>query len=63
MPDRAPDDGPISVRRVAGTEILEISCNGESLFVSPFNAWRIFGALALMLDIPLSKNVARTIRF
>lgn len=64
MPPRAPDDGPIGIRKDRGEYVLlTTQCGVESeLRVSPHNAWRLFGSLALMLGIPLPKAIGRLIR-
>jgi len=67
---REPDDGQVAVRRVTddqGRERLMIVCGeGETcqtIECSLYNASRIFGMLAVMLEIPLSKAVGKAIKF
>lgn len=65
MPERAPSDGPIGVNRPAEGMIgITASTNGETqgIQMSEYNAWRVFGCLAMMLGIPLSKNVGKAIK-
>jgi hypothetical protein len=64
MPQRGPTDGAFSVRRV-GDDIHIAVTQGDStteVEMSEYNAWRVFGCLALMLHIPLPKRVASAIR-
>jgi hypothetical protein len=66
MPERKPSDGPMSVNRPGPGEItIAAETNGEiqTLTMSEFNAWRTFGCLAMMLGIPLSKEVGKAIKF
>ena len=56
----------MGVRRLDGDFIaLDSTYDGkaESLVVSEFNAWRIFGAMSLILGIPLSKAAGKAIKF
>ena len=62
---REPDDGPVSVRREtdeAGRERLLLECGGSSIECSLFNASRLFGMMAVMLKIQLSKAVSKAIK-
>ena|GEM_PF-5614272 len=69
MPLRQPGDSSFAVKRL-GNDYLQISYPGDTcepyvcsglLTVSPYNAARIFGALALFLDITLPKQLAKAI--
>lgn len=64
QPERSDDDGPVEIQRV--TEGLVISCTQEGettrLHVSEYNAWRVFGMLALMLGVELPKKLAKSIK-
>lgn len=66
MPERKPSDGPMAVNR-PGPGLLTITAetNGETqaITMSEFNAWRTFGCLAMLLGIPLSKEVGQAIKF
>lgn len=67
MPKREPTDGALTVRRIAGTGHIELIEERDGhpaawLIVSEYNAWRLFGMMALILGIPLSKAVAKTIK-
>lgn len=63
QPARSPVDGPIAVRRIGDVIIIEAKQGGIETRVemSEYNAWRAFGCLALMLEIPLSPQVAKAI--
>lgn len=61
QPERLPDDPGISVERSGENHYLLI-CGERSLRVSGFNAWRLFGALAFMLGIPLPSKIAKGIK-
>jgi hypothetical protein len=66
MPERKPSDGPMSVNRPSDGEIaISVTTNGEmsGITMSEFNAWRVFGSLAIMLGIPLSKEAGKAIKF
>jgi hypothetical protein len=63
---REPDDGQVAVRRVTddqGRERLMIVCGEQAIECSFYNASRIFGMVALFLEIPLSKAVGKAIKF
>lgn len=63
---RKPTDGPVSINRLENEDlVLNASTDGkiESLTTSPYNASRLFGMLALFLEIPLSKAVGKAIKF
>jgi len=66
MPERDADDGAVEVRREPGGKIaivIEHVNVSEALRMSPHNAWRVFGMLAVMLGIPLPAKIAKAIRF
>lgn len=60
MPERTADDGPLSIRR-EGTLIF-IEHEGEAIAFGEYNAWRLFGMLALMLGIPVGARILRAIK-
>jgi len=66
QPTREPEDGAVSVRRetIDGRERILLSCgeHQEGLELSPYNAWRIFGMLSIILELPLSKQVGKAIK-
>ena len=64
MPARDAFDGPISVRRIGEVIIIEATQNRvltTHVEMSEYNAWRAFGCLALLLDIPLPPSIAKAI--
>ena len=66
MPERMPIDGAVSVdRNHQGEMVLRVMHDGvnQSIVLSEYNAWRIFGLLAVMLEIPLSRAVGKAIKF
>lgn len=67
MPEQAPGDGDVAVRRnlKADTVTAIVTTNGvtESITMSEHNAWRVFGSLSIMLDLPVTPAVAKAIRF
>src|SRR5262245_29859007 len=64
MPERAPFDGPLSVRRIGDSIIVEATQGALTARVemSEYNAWRVFGCLALLLEIPLPPSVSKAIK-
>lgn len=64
MPARADFDGPISVRRIGEVLIIEATQGALTTHVemSEYNAWRAFGCLSLLLDIPLPPHVGKVIK-
>ena len=65
MPERKPSDGPMGVSRPRDGEIMiTATTTGEmqSIVMSDYNAWRTLGVLAMMLGIPLSKEVGKAIK-
>lgn len=65
MPERQPTDGAVSVNRPAKGMIgITASTDGqlETLRMSEFNAWRVFGMLSLFLGLPLPKAVGKAIK-
>jgi len=66
MPERNEGDGEIKVFKSSdGKLVLLCVQDGEetSVRMSAHNAWRAFGLLALMLEIPLPDNVGNAIKF
>lgn len=63
--DRAPEDGPMSVTREGKKIRIAVTTGGteESILVTEYNAARVLGALSLLLEAPLSKQVAKAIKF
>ncbi len=63
MPKRLPTDGAVGIRRVEGHLVLACVTAGTEYGVpmSPHNAWRAFGLLALMLDIRLPRRIGKLI--
>jgi hypothetical protein len=63
QPPRSPGDGSIGLVRVPGG--LRITCTQDGveheLYASWFNAWRIFGCLAMFFDVILPKRVSKSI--
>lgn len=66
QPTRHPNDGPVIVERpTPGTVRIRVDDKGkppETIEVSLFNAFRLFGALAVALGVDLPARVARRIR-
>lgn len=64
QPDRGPDDGPISVNRIG--EALVITARQGALEtrceMSEYNAWRVFGCLAVMLGVRLPAKIGKAIK-
>lgn len=66
MPARKSSDGPMKVTAVDDDTIrITVETNGvsESVTMSRYNAWRVFGAMSLFLDLPLSKALGKAIKF
>ena len=62
---RSDTDGPVSVKRPDdGFVVVEVTSAGkvESILMSEYNASRVFGMLAVMLGIPLSRDVGKAIK-
>ena len=66
MPERQPTDGPVRVARLLDGRLMEISVETDgvtgTLALSEHNAWRVFGMLALMLEIPLPPRIGEAIK-
>lgn len=65
MPPRQPGDGHMGVERVDDDHLRIYAVTegqDQAIKVSDFNAWRLFGALSLMLGLPLPKNVSKSIK-
>ena len=65
MPPRQSDDGPVRVSRDGPRHlVLDVTQDGQhsELRVSEYNAWRLFGMLSLMLQLPLPKAVVQAIK-
>lgn len=66
MPDRQPEDGAMGVNRIGDGRIgIEVTDHGKhsAIAMSEYNAWRVFGALSLILGIPLTKAAGKAIVF
>jgi len=66
MPLRSERDGEVKVERPDDDSLLIYvvdSGQAQSLTVSPYNAWRIFGMLAFLLGIQLPRELAKLIKF
>ena len=64
MPERLPLDGPVSVRNEHSTIVVEVKTDHttETIHMSEYNAWRVFGMLSLMLRIPLPPATGKAIK-
>lgn len=68
MPEREEGDGAVGLKwesRLGDNRLwLKVETDGAhySVPISEHNAWRLFGILAVMLEIPLSKRVGKAIR-
>lgn len=64
QPDRLPDDGSVRVECSGHNHsLVYIEVDGQNIMMSQYNAWRLFGMLALLLKIPLTRAVAKAIKF
>lgn len=65
QPERLPDDLSVEVRII--DSFISISTGEgpqrESILVSGFNAWRIFGMLGFILGFNLPKSIQKAIKF
>jgi len=64
QPPRGPQDGPVNVTRIDDGMALTVSHNGETrtIYMTEYNAWRVFGMLSFMLEVKLPPNVAKHIK-
>lgn len=66
MPERGPKDGPVSVQRIEDRiAVSAITIDDEDhnfMEMSEYNAWRLFGMLAIILGIELPKKIGKEIR-
>lgn len=65
MPARLPSDGAVAVTRVDDHHLTaSVTTNGttETVIMSEFNAWRVFGMLSVMLGIPLPVALGKAIK-
>ena len=70
QPARRPTDGQVEIQRMDKTTLgddminIRVMTGGEEHFLtcSPFNAWRVFGMLSLMLGIPLPAATGKAIK-
>lgn len=66
MPERQPDDGPISVIRPTDGVVsisVETGSRLSAVTMSEYNAWRVLGALSVVLGVPLSKAASKVVKF
>lgn len=60
QPDQRVEDGDIGITRLQGGDTLLVQLDGpdnqQGLFLTDYNAFRLFGLLSLFLDIKLPKN-------
>jgi hypothetical protein len=61
MPERLPEDGPVGVRREGDRHLCLYAEGLGSLTVSEYNAARLFGILAMFLEIRLPKALGKAI--
>lgn len=67
MPQRQPLDGPISVTRMGDNHeeiCISVTNNDQArgVVMSEYNAWRVLGALSVILGVPLSKTASKAIK-
>lgn len=63
MPERQPDDGPLGVDRPHGQDgYLRFKHGDQWMVLSEYNAARLFGMLALFLNIPLPSALGKAIK-
>lgn len=64
QPERKPWDGPIKVQRIGDYISISVEQNSEAqgMKISEYNAWRVFGMLAVILGVPLPKYIAKAIK-
>jgi hypothetical protein len=64
MPVREEGDGEVGVHRVNGKIQVTVTTNGEtqSVLMSEYNAWRIFGMLSVMVGLSLPSVIAKAIK-
>lgn len=63
MPERQPEDGALNVSRLPGGRLyLQITHACGNLVLSDYNAARLFGILALFLEIPLPPALGKAIK-
>ena len=64
QPERKPWDGPVEVLRVG--DYISVSATDQAtkstIMMSEYNAWRVFGMLAVILGVPLPKYIAKAIK-
>jgi hypothetical protein len=70
QPPRGPKDGPLEVSWVkepGDTQAIAIAVvhDGlpQALWLSEYNAWRLFGMLSVILNIDLPKKLRKSIKF
>ena len=74
MPVRLGLDGPVSVARDGDDRVIitvtpgvmdhgDLGSSTQSITLSRYNAWRIFGMLAVILGIPLPSKLGKLIKF
>ena len=66
MPPRLPEDGAVTVSQAGDDRIMvSVETAGVStmLAMSPYNAWRVFGQLAIVLGLELPSRLRKAIKF
>lgn len=61
QPERLPDDPGITVEAV-DDDYVSIAAGNETLVVSRYNAFRLFGALSIVLQLPLPSRIGKAIK-
>jgi hypothetical protein len=65
QPPRQPCDGAVSVNLSPDDEVIvNVTPNGneQAIVMSEYNAWRVFGMLALVLGVSLPRKIANSIK-
>lgn len=64
QPDRRPNDGEVAISREGDNFVLTCRTGDHTyrLVAGPFNAWRLFGLLALMLEVKLPSAIGKRIK-
>jgi hypothetical protein len=59
--ERLPDDPGICVRE-EGPDHVEVTVGDDWVIMSRYNARRVLGALSIILELPLTKAAAKSIK-
>lgn len=64
QPHREPSDGQFTVERVGGKVLISVTTDDveQTIVMGEFNAWRVFGTLAMFFGVRLPKKVAKAIQ-